>query len=60
MVDVATTAINGNPVKNGDAVVSVRNSNLKVLSPTNNKGQTIAVMETKLTNRFDDPKYYTA
>jgi len=60
MADVATTAINGNAVKNGDAVVSVRNSNLKVLSPTNNKGQTVAAMETKLTNRFDDPTYYTA
>jgi|LakMenEpi03Aug12_release.lakeMendotaPanAssembly.Ray.scaffolds.fasta_scaffold269516_2 hypothetical protein len=60
MPDVAQKSIDANPIKSGTAVVKTTNTRYQDVDPVDNKSPTIAAMEADLTNRFDDPTYYTA
>ncbi len=60
MADVAQKSINANNVKSGTATVKTNNSNYQKLDANPDKSPTIADIEDDLTNRFDDPTYYTA
>lgn len=60
MADVAQKAINANEIKSGTAVVKTAETRYQTVNPVDNKSPTTASMETRLTNRFDDPTYYTA
>lgn len=65
MADVAQKANSGNDRKEGTAVVYVlgaaASGNYKSLSADNALSPTpVDQTETRFTNRFDDPQYYTA
>ena len=59
MADVATNA-KGTTEKNGTIVTAVDvHGNYKTIDAVQNDAQDSAALETKYTNRFDDPRYYT-
>ena len=60
--DVAQKLIEANDVKSGHTVTGAdRSGNFFTLAPTNITDVPLASgLETSLTNRFDDPTYYTA
>lgn len=61
MPDVAKKVISANPVKNGSAVVGVdRTGNKQSLPPAKNEATDVTQLDTRYTNRFDDPLYYSA
>ena len=58
MADVATNA-KGTTEKNGTIVTAVDvHGNYKTIDAVHNDAQDAAALETKYTNRFDDPRYY--
>jgi hypothetical protein len=58
--DVAQKVITGNPVVNGGAVTGVdRSGNNHTVAPDISRGGDATALETDLTDRFDNPRYYT-
>lgn len=60
MADVAQKSIDANAIKSGTAVVKTAETRYQTVNPVDNKSPTAAAMEAQLTDRFDDPTYYTA
>ena len=58
--DVVDKAISGNAVKNGHALTYVDQSGNKAsYDPGVTKIPSINAIEAELTNKFDDPRYYS-
>ena len=62
MADVAQKAINANDVKYSSIVSKTGNKTVNTREPSDETptGTTVAAVEAKYTDRFDDNQYYTA
>ena len=58
MADVAAKIISANNIKTGSISIKTGKKDYQTTTPDPETGPAVTDVETKYTNRFDDPRYY--